>query len=251
MPLDNLQNKRPDWYELWVIKIFIEKSGLAEDSWHGFFSPKFFAKTRLKSSDVYSFLEKLDSSAEVVTISYSWEQTAYFLSHFEQGDLFHPGLKRVSQHFFDRIAQGVDLDKIVGHSGNSAFCNFVIAKPIYWRKWLELATAFFNFVEDENEALSAGLKSTTNYGSVLNQTPMKTFVQERFPAVLLATNPFRTSVLDISDRQPMFARLFEEHPRTRRLLLACDALKSEHVATGDPDLLTAYWKLRAQIPKKF
>jgi len=251
IPLSNVENRRPDWYELWVIKNFLENTRLTEGAWYGFLSPKFHLKTRLRASDTHGFLKTVDPSVEAVTISYSWEQIAYFLNPFEQGDLFHPGLARVSQQFFDLIGLKVDLAKLVGHSGNSAFCNFIIAKPAYWAKWLEIATAFFDFVEKNDTALARELGGTTNYGSVRHQTPMKTFVQERFPSVILSTNPFRTEVLDVSHLQPMFARLFDEHPRTRRLLLTCDALKREYSESGNPDLLNAYWKLRSRIPTKF
>ncbi|MCL1961289.1 MAG: hypothetical protein FWG56_05860 [Desulfovibrionaceae bacterium] len=251
VPLNNTENRRPDWYELWVIKNFLENTELLDDAWYGFLSPKFYAKTRLRANDVHEFLKKVDLSADAVTISYSWEQIAYFLNSFEQGDLFHPGITKVSQQFFDLIGLETDLAKLVGHSGNSVFCNFIIAKPVYWKKWLEMVVAFFDFVEKGGSALARELGGTTSYGSVRHQTPMKTFVQERFPSVILTKNRFRTEVLDISHVQPVFGRLFQEHPRTRRLLQTCDALKREYSESGDADLLNAYWKVRSLIPKKF
>jgi hypothetical protein len=160
-------------------------------------------------------------------------------------------LSKISQQFFELIGEKVNLSRLVGHSGNSVFCNFIIAKSAYWKKWLEMATAFFDMVEKGDSALARQLGGTTSYGSVRHQTPMKTFVQERFPSVILTHNKSRTEVLDISHLQPLFERLFQEHPRTRRLLQTCDVLKREYSESGDPDLLNAYWKIKSRIPKKF
>jgi len=255
IPLSNVENKRPDWYELWVIKNFLEKTDLIDDAWYGFLSSKFKDKTSLQARDVYEFLETIDSCADVITTSFSWEQIAYFLNPFEQGNVFHPGLTKISQQFFDSIGLKIDLAKLVGYSGNSVFCNYIIAKPVYWRKWLELATVLFDFVENGersgNNSPARELSGTTSYGSVRYQTPMKTFVQERLPSVILAQNRFRTRVLDTSHVLHLFERLFDEHPRTRRLLHACDTLKREYLESGDPKVLDSYWKVRSLIPKKF
>ena len=45
IPLDNTDNLRPDWSELWVIRRFLLNTPLIEDQWYGFLSPKFTAKT--------------------------------------------------------------------------------------------------------------------------------------------------------------------------------------------------------------
>jgi hypothetical protein len=130
IPLNNVENQRPDWYELWVIKNFLENTDLISDAWYGFLSPRFYGKIRLTAKDIYEFLQTVDPSADVVTISYSWEQIAYFLNPFEQGELFHPGLTKISQQFFDLIDPGeVNISKLVGHSGNSVFCNFSWVNP--------------------------------------------------------------------------------------------------------------------------
>lgn len=250
IPLSNADNQRPDWYELWVIKKFLENENLSDDTWYGFLSPKFHAKTGLRAEDIYSFINKVDSNTDVVMISYSWDQLAYFINPFEQGDLFHPGLMKCSQEFSDLMGIDLDIPTFVGHSGNSAFCNFIIAKPAYWKKWLELASALFDLVEKGKESLAKELGGMISYGSVRNKAPLKTFVQERFPSLILSSNEFNTSSLDIS-HTPVFRRLFDETPRTRRLLQTCDFLKSEYSKSKDPDLLTAYWKIRALIPRKF
>jgi hypothetical protein len=251
IPLNNTENQRPDWYELWVIKNFLERSTLIDDAWYGFFSPKLHAKTGLRANEIVDFLKTVDTNMEVVTIPYSWEQIAYFLNPFEQGNLFHPGLAKYTQQFIDHLGWDFNISTFAGHSGNSVFCNFIIAKPRYWKKWLELATAFFDLIESGKGDLAQALGGTTSYGSVRNQAPLKTFVQERFPSLILGKNEFQTSVLDISHQLPVFRRLFNEHPRTRRLLQTCDVLKSEYTRSGDIDLLLSYRKIRSLIPKNF
>ena len=39
--LDNSSNERPDWYEYWPIRKFLQNEALDENAFYGFLSPKF------------------------------------------------------------------------------------------------------------------------------------------------------------------------------------------------------------------
>ena len=69
--LDNTENARPDWYEFWVIKKFLEKNILEEDVWYGFLSPKFFSKKGLKSENVYEILDSFGDQGDVILLGVS------------------------------------------------------------------------------------------------------------------------------------------------------------------------------------
>lgn len=112
----------------------------------------------------------------------------------------------------------------------------MIAKPRYWGAWLALADRFFDFVES---GASPELAALTTYES--GPTPMKAFVQERFPALILSQDNFKTFALELS-QQPL-----HDDPETRRALIACDVLKERYCATGDSDYLALYRKIRSQI----
>ena len=244
-PLDNSSNDRPDWYEFWPIRNYLRNHDLKDDAWYGFLSPKFFQKTGIKSSLVNDMLGKYRQDADVALFSPGWDQLAYFLNPFEQGDMWHPGLQNLSQRFFDEIGLNINLSELVTCTKTSVFSNYIIAKPKFWRQWLLIADQFFDLVEGN---ASADYASTTSYGSAFNQTPMKAFIQERFSSVILSRDNFRVISLDQSHTAPIFSRIFSDTPRTRRMLQTCDLLKEQFCLTADTDFLRAYKKIRHDIP---
>lgn len=184
IPLDNSRNERPDWYEFWPIRNYLRANKLLDDAWYGFLSPKLTEKSGFASAAVIDALKKFDAHADVALFSPGWDQLAYFLNPFEQGEFWHPGLLDLSQAFFDEIGLTVDLAKLVTYSKTSVFSNYVVAKPSFWNEWLSIADRFYDFVESGDG--DPELNLTTSYGSILHQTPMKTFIQERFASVILA-----------------------------------------------------------------
>ena len=248
IPLDNTSNERPDWFEFWVIRRFLTDTPLREDAWYGFLSPKFHAKTGLDSNQVFDFLQRFSAQADVALFSYAWDQIAYFLNPFEQGEFWHPGLLDLSQRYFSTIGIDLDLKNLVTHSLTTVFSNFIVAKAEFWRRWLGIANALFELVERGDCGLSAEIGSPTSYVSNRSPFSMKTFIQERFASVLLIQGTFRVVALDLSYNGPIFTHLFRDEFRTRRLLQACDLLKQQYTASGDRDYIHMYRKLRALVP---
>ncbi len=250
IPLDNTPNQRPDWYEFWVIRNFLNKQQLKEDSWYGFFSPKFQQKTNLSSQQVVSFVDAHAKQCDVMLFSHSWSQIAYFQNQFEQGETWHPGLLDLSQAFFDMAGMHLNLRSLVTDSSTSVFSNYLVAKPDYWKKWLDLANKLFAIVEQNEEENSGELHRLTSYGSTSNLAPMKTFLQERMATALIELHHFRTLAFDQSSDAPINERLFGNDFRTRRILQACDLLKQQYRVSRDNDYLLMYRKLRKLIPFK-
>ena len=243
--LDNTENARPDWYEFWVIKKFLEKNALKENSWYGFLSPKFFSKTGLKSENVYEILDSFGDQGDVILLGVSgWDQLSYFQNPFEQGNIWHPGLLDSSQKFFDQIDMGIDLSQLVSTTKDSVFSNYLIAKKPYWDQWVNLASLFFDAVE--NNAMPE-LRAQTSYGSKTNLAPLKTFIQERFPSIILSNNQFKVLSADHSESAPIFTRLFNDDFETRSQLKKCDLLKQKYRLTNDRLFLNEYYKVRQQI----
>ena len=244
LPLDNSSSDCPDWYEFWPIRNYLRGHELDENGWYGFLSPRFVQKTGIKASVVLETLIKYDQNADVALFSPGWDQLAYFLNPFEQGEVWHPGLLRLSQEFFDGIQFDVSLSSLVTHTKTSVFSNYIIAKPHFWRQWLALADAFYHLVESGNRP---ELRRTTNYGSNHNQAHIRTFIQERFASVILARGNFQVICADQSQFAPIFTRLFSDTPQTRRMLQTCDLLKERFCLSGDSDYLEMYEKIRGTI----
>lgn len=236
IPLDNTPNERPDWFEFWVIRKFLRENRLEDGAWYGFLSPKFERKTGFRSDFVSGVLDRVGMHADVALFSPGSNVLAYFKNPFEQGEFRHPGLLRASQQFLDDIGFDLNVESLVTHSRNSVFSNYIVAKPEYWARWLDIADKFFEYVE---RGPGSDLAKSTLHENI--PTPMKTFVQERFATIILARGGFKISAPDLS------RQLSDHDDRTRRSLIACDFLKERYSATNDADYLAMYEKIRSQI----
>lgn len=189
IPLDNLANERPDWREYWPMREFLLSETLAEDRYYGFFSPKFRQKTSLGSEQVKEFIDRSAGNADVVLFSPFFDVSALFLNVFEQGDRFHPGLSRTAQDFVDRIGLNVSIEKMVTDSRNTVFCNYFVAKPAFWAKWLEINEELFAIAEGAaaGDDLAARLNAVARVRDG-RSAQMKVFVMERVASLILATD---------------------------------------------------------------
>jgi hypothetical protein len=244
IPYDNTANKRPEWFEFCPMQDFFNATTLKPDAWYGFVSARFQSKTGWTSSEVFRGVAAIADKADVVLISPAWDQLAFFQSVFENGEYWHPGLIDALSAFFEHEAIELNPRTAVTHSLSSGFSNYVIARPAYWREWLNLANRFFEYAEGGNAALNAPTPYFRGPGV------MKGFAQERLMAVVLARNQFR-----VATRYPppshLIGRFFPQNAETAELLKTCDWMKQLYTATGDPAHLRAYLEARKLIPFRF
>jgi hypothetical protein len=222
--LDNSANERADWFEYWPIRKFLLNEALDEDAFYGFLSPKFKLKSSLSADVVREFIAADDAAADVVLLSPSIHNSAYYLNVFEHGDAEHPGLKSVAKRLFERLELPSDLDSLVSDSRNTVHSNYFIAKPRFWRAWLAINEKMFAIAETPSDALGEALRTPTSYRGSSN-VQMKIFIMERVATWLLTYDrSFAARV-----RDPFVAR-----SRIYKLPMAivCDALKIAYVTQG-------------------
>lgn len=246
VPLNNLKNERPDWFEFWVMLNFLRHTPLQDNAWYGFLSPKFKNKTGLQANDLHQALTLHGHATDVVLASPHWDQMAYFLNPWEQGEAWHPGLTHMSQYFFREAGHDVDLTSLVMDSDTTVFCNYIVAKKDFWLAWLTLAERLFAMFEDPHSVMRQ-FPAHTSYGSAQCQYPMKTFMQERLASFVLATGRYRTLKFGRTLQAPIYKPLFGNSETNRRLLQTCDVLKSKYREKTDPAYLEMYWKIRRDI----
>jgi hypothetical protein len=239
LPLDNTANLRPDWFEFWVIRNYLHAHALEEDAWYGFLSPRFRAKTGVDAPTLHEFVRRADPRADVALVPIAWEQLAYFQNPFEQGELWHPGITAGCQALCDELKLGIDLRRTVAGTANFTFCNYLIARPLYWRAWLALADRVFERCESAPAGLAA-LAAPTSYNGPTR--PMKVFMQERLPLLVMLRQPLRTITFDVSGSCAL------TNPRLRGLLQACDALKNRYLGSGERRYFEAYRAVRELMP---
>ena len=222
--LDNSGNERPDWFEYWPIRKFLLNQALDENTFYGFLSPKFKLKTSLSSADVREFILAAGPAVDVVLLSPSIHNSAYYLNVFEHGDAEHPGLKSVAKALFDRLELFSDLDSLVSDSRNTVHSNYFIARPRFWRAWLAINEKMYAIAETPGDALGEALCAPTTYRGAAH-VQMKIFVMERVATWLLTSGSDFTAAV----RDPFVAR-----SRIYKLPVAvmCDALKIAYATQG-------------------
>jgi hypothetical protein len=222
--LDNSANERPDWYEYWPIRRFLLDEALDENAFYGFLSPKFKLKTSLSFDVVREFILAADAATEVILLSPSIHNSAYYLNVFEHGDTEHPGLKNVAVRLFERLGLPGDLDSLVSDSRNTVHSNYFIAKPRFWRAWLAINENMFAIAETPSDALGEALRTPTRYRGG-NDVQMKIFVMERLATWLLTIDP--SFVVRVRDPFVARSRLYK-----LPVAIVCDALKIAYATQG-------------------
>lgn len=242
VPLDNSANLRPDWYEFWVILNYLRTHELRDDCYYGFLSPNFGYKFGRPGEAVVQFARAHRSKSEVLLFTHGWDQICYFVNQFEQSEYWHPGTMKESRVFFETV--GVNIGEIVSHTVNSNFSNYIVAKPRFWRDWLQLAEQLWNYCEARGEGLGGTI---IPYGRDGTRTFAKTFIQERLASVILYFGKFATSVFDNGHGRFTDDNIFPTHPGLKRNFEAMDLLKQYYVATRDREFMSVFLKMRQRI----
>ncbi len=235
--LDNSANERPDWYEYWPIRNFLLSESLDEDAFYGFLSPKFRLKTNLDASQVEALVRDADPSIDVILLTPSIHNSAYFLNVFAHGEARHPGLLDVAQQVLQRLGRDSDLTRLVTDSRTEVFSNYFLARPRFWRAWLNVTEAIFAIAEDPADELGARLCAPAPYRARAT-APMKIFVMERIATWILNAEPrFRARVAD------PFAAGAKIH-RTP-VAVICDALKIAYSTQGRGQYRDVFYLVQA------
>jgi len=223
IPLDNIDGDK-SWYEFLPILNFLKNTKLQENVFYGFLSPSFTFKTRFTPEALINAV-KNNSDKDVVLFSHGWDQLSYFINPWEQGEVVHPGISKATQDFLNSIGLNIKISELVTSRKNSVFSNYVVAKKSYWDRWKALATQFFTYTDKLNKEISL-LK--TKYGN--RELPMKVFMQERFPSILLADKEFSTVNIDVN--KAITAPFFINSSENKYLLEECDRIKNDIIETG-------------------
>lgn len=215
--LDNSANERPDWYEYWPIRNYLLSAPLDEEAFYGFLSPKFLHKTNMTAAMVREFIEQGPPGTDVYLFSPSIHNSAYFWNVFEHGESEHPGLSKTAAQLIERIDPRAKLENLVSDSRNTVHSNYFVAKPCFWRAWLEVTETMYAIAESGDDPLGNELRRPTTYRGAAN-VQMKIFVMERIATWLL----IRDARFTACARDPFAARA-----RIYKLptAIVCDALK--------------------------
>ncbi len=187
IPLDNLTNERPDWREFWPIRNFFAQQAVEPSKFYGFLSPRFFQKTGLTSSDVSAIVASAPDDLHVVSLSPFSDHASIFWNVFEQAELHHKGFMKTCDQFAAAVGLNLQSHHIVNSTRDAIFCNYFLAKPAFWSRWLQIVEAAFLIAENQQNPLSSLLCASTAYDGKL--VHVKVFLVERIASLLLAIEP--------------------------------------------------------------
>lgn len=184
--LDNLDSSHNDWREYWPIRNFLLGQPLDEESYYGFFSPRFQEKTGLDHAQACTFIQAAGADTDVISFSPQADMGSFFLNVFEQEELFQPGFTAASEAFLLTIGMPLQLGSLVMDSRQIIFSNYFVARPAFWRDWLTVNEKLFAICEGPDSTAKESLVAQTTYpGSVQR----KVFLMERIASLLLTINP--------------------------------------------------------------
>ncbi|MCP1574894.1 hypothetical protein J2S30_003273 [Herbaspirillum rubrisubalbicans] len=244
IPLENRGNPRPDWREYWAIRQYFHNNTLNENDLYGFFSPNFKNKTLLDAGKVFQFINA-NPGADVYHFSPFFQDSACYLNMFEQGNRYHPGMVSLVNTFLGSIDLNVDLRKLAMDFRSTIYCNFMVAKPVFWEKWFAINERLFEEVEQGTGAFAQQMNALTTYHKMpLN---MKVFIMERIASLILALDhSLSVAHYDIA-QMPWSDILY--YP-CRDDMFTLNALKLAYLNSSEERYLQLFYGLRNQVLKR-
>lgn len=232
IPYDNKKNERTEWYEFEVIYNYLKKNSLQENVWYGFLSPEFYKKTNLTGLQIKSHLKRNEKSNVCLATS-CFDQIAIYQNCFLQGEAKHPGLITATEYLLKKFKLNLPIKNLVGHSSNTVFSNYLIAKKEYWQKWYDLASFFKKLLRQDNNFQKI-IKTKSNYKN--SKVNLGVFIQERFPTIILSSQNFKVTTL-LSPDYKFCNQAIPLHFRSKGLIQTCDYIKEKYARTGDKKLI--------------
>ena len=171
-----------------------------------------------------------------------FDQSAFFLNVFEQGELHHAGLTKASEAFVKAIGIDVDLKTLVNNSSNTIFGNYFVARSSFWLEWFGIAEQLYARLESPTAEMPE-LAAATSHGGARN-LELKVFLMERLATLLLSTNSrYKTAVYDPASLP--IARLNPDVFLSQ--MIACDAFKRAYRRLGNRRYRSAFLALRDRV----
>jgi hypothetical protein len=173
-------------YEFFRIHKFLQENKIAKQKYIGFFSPRFFQKTKITAKDIRDTVDQTPSNTDVCLFSSAVDEASLFPNVWIQGDGCHPGLIWISQKLALNAGYSIDLKRSINSLETAVFSHYLVAQSEFWDEWLRVANIYLDMMKC-NEYLRS-LK-TYHRGK---ETLIHAFVMERVQTMILNCKKFQT-----------------------------------------------------------
>jgi hypothetical protein len=228
IPLDNSEGPKY-LYESYPMLVQLERALPEKDAWYGFFSPKFFEKTRITPNDIYGEVERASNDVSVFLFSSHWKQVAQWQNIWLQGDAFHPGLLQLTQKVIELAGYKIDITKTYSTLNDGVFSNYLIAKNEFWLEWRRLVSIYYNLIQVDKKFL----KQSAPYKG--EEIPIHTFVIERLASLIILELGLKTKF-----SQSLYNRSLDYNSIDGSEAIKMNQYKSKFNQTGDAAYIMMY-----------
>lgn len=226
---------QPGWGAYRTIKEFFLDNVLDDDALYGFLPASFVTDTGMHAAYIRAFVQE-NPGRDTYTF-YPFYNDAYFLNVFEQGDYAFHGLQGIAQEYLNQIGLELDLASWVIDANVQVRIQYIVAKPVFWQTWFDLAEKVCAIAEDATNPLAAKL-NTVVPGTRLE---IKWLLVERLAALVLDLDQALTLVSYDGLSLPVEQGLSNE---SKTNLRAANALKHSYRQTGEHVYLNRFYVLR-------
>ncbi|RXZ30977.1 hypothetical protein D9O50_17605 [Oxalobacteraceae bacterium CAVE-383] len=220
--LERVADAPAGWGDYPTIRAYFLGNEIDEETLYGFFPSGFTKQTGLGAAEIAAFISA-NPGRDGYTFFPFIQDAACFLNVFEQGELQAPGLLATAQAFLDSIGLPVVLADVVTDFSETVHSGYMVAKPVFWRTWFDLAEQIF------------GLDA---------KPAMKQAIVDRLASLVLALDgalaiaPFDITAMPCSDSA--YLRYWDGMERL-------NAEKQSFRLDGSRDHLNAFFRLRNKI----
>lgn len=143
IPYFNKENLHPEWREYHVFRTEYNQGSCAHGL-TGFVSWKFGDKTGVSGTRFCEWIQT-NPGYDVYFVN-PFPHELRFKSVWEQGDACHPGITSIAQSLFDRVRYQTDLASLVMDETTTAYSNFWVGTPVFWRKYMEFCEPLYHLI---------------------------------------------------------------------------------------------------------
>ena len=229
-------------YELFK-KILATHSGLAEEPW-GMVSWKFEHKCLIKPEAFIKYAQdKIEDGYECVFINPMIGNESVYMNVWEQGaHCGHVGLDKIAAYLANQL--GGRMTAIMGKK-SFAFCNYFIATPTFWKKYIEFTDHAVALLDNEarNNTETGKIYSGSAHYYRDTAVSMRPFVIERLLSSFIEGTHLKCIGYDYSPEQ--YQAKFGQ--QLGDFLYKLSALKNKAVLFKDNQLINKFHTIRCNI----
>ncbi|MBB5390102.1 MULTISPECIES: hypothetical protein [unclassified Herbaspirillum] len=225
------------WGDFAAIRGFFHAQAVDEEHWYAFVPRDFIAQTGLNAAHLIE-LAQAAPGCDAYTFSPHTVDAAGNLNLLLQGERQLPGLAGTTRAFLENVGLALDPEHFVPPWQSNVLNGFVLAKPVFWRTWFDLAERLHQLADQEPGPLADQLNSVA---PASRTTSAKRLLGERLASLVLALDQQLTIWHCPPARMPGAQQLASQD------LAALEALRAAYAQYNDPLVRSRFDALAARL----